>query len=132
MERSLVRAAEVLGFKLDTPFNKLPRRTQNQILFGQGPEPSWTTPSFPGIIPLLDRWYSESTSEGYREWFERYMSAIPCSKCQGKRLRPESLAVTIGGLSLADFTSLAVERQKPKGAARHANWLETSRRALRA
>ncbi len=99
-----------MNFDLHTPFNAFPRRIQNQILYGKGPERSPTLPSFPGIIPTLDRWYSESTSEGYREWFEQYMSAIPCPQCEGKRLRPESLAATVSGLSIADFTALAVSR----------------------
>ena len=110
IQRALSRAAEYLKFDLHTPFNALPRRIQNQILYGKGPERSPTLPSFPGIIPTLDRWYSESTSEGYREWFEQYMSAIPCPQCEGKRLRPESLAATVSGLSIADFTALAVSR----------------------
>ena len=110
IQRALARAAEYLNFDLHTPFNAFPRRIQNQILYGKGPERSPTLPSFPGIIPTLDRWYSESTSEGYREWFEQYMSAIPCPQCEGKRLRPESLAATVSGLSIADFTALAVSR----------------------
>src|SRR3989475_1767521 len=110
IQRTLARAAEYLNFDLHTPFNDLPRRIQNQILYGKGPERSPTLPSFPGIIPTLDRWYSESTSEGYRQWFEQYMSAITCPQCEGKRLRPESLAATGSGLSIADFTALAVSR----------------------
>src|SRR5438552_3319179 len=110
IQRALSRAAEYLKFDLHTPFNALPRRIQNQILYGKGPERSPTLPSFPGIIPTLDRWYSESTSEGYREWFQQYMSAIPCPQCEGKRLRPESLAATVSGLSIADYTALPVSR----------------------
>src|SRR6266571_9410558 len=110
IQRALARAAEYLNFDLHTPFNDLSRRIQNQILYGKGPERSQTLPSFPGIIPMLDRWYSESTSEGYREWFEQYMSAITCPQCEGKRLRPESLAATVSGLSIADFTALPVSR----------------------
>jgi excinuclease ABC subunit A len=65
---------------------------------------------FPGVLPLLQRWYGETTSENYREWFGQYMSAVPCPKCQGKRLRPESLAVTVVDLSIADLTALPVGR----------------------
>jgi excinuclease ABC subunit A len=110
MQRSLMRAAEQFHFDLKTPFNKFPRKVQNLILFGKGPEGSRTAPSFRGIIPLLDRWYSESTSDSYREWFEQYMSAVTCPQCQGKRLKPESLAAKVTGLSIADFTSLPVGR----------------------
>jgi len=108
MQRSLGRAAEQFHFDLKTPFNKFPRKAQNLILFGMGREGSRTTPSFRGIIPLLDRWYSESTSDSYREWFEQYMSAVTCPQCQGKRLKPESLAAQVAGLSIADFTALPV------------------------
>ena len=108
MRRSLMRAAENFQFDLHTPFERFPRKIQNLILYGKGPENSRRAPSFVGIIPLLDRWYSESTSQGYREWFEQYMSAAPCPACKGKRLRAESLAATVGGLSIADFTALPV------------------------
>jgi excinuclease ABC subunit A len=110
MQRSLLRAAEQFRFDLKTPFNKFPRKVQNLILYGKGPEGSRSAPSFRGILPLLDRWYSESTSESYREWFSRYMSAATCPKCAGKRLKPESLAVTVAGLSIADFTALPIGR----------------------
>ena len=59
MQRSLMRAAEQFHFDLKTPFNKFPRKVQNLILFGIGPEGSRSAPSFRGIIPLLDRWYSQ-------------------------------------------------------------------------
>ena len=95
LQRSLARAAEQFQFDLSVPFNQFPRKIQNLLLYGKGPEHSRARPSFAGIIPLLDRWYSETTSESYREWFGRYMSAIPCPRCQGKRLKPESLAVTV-------------------------------------
>ena len=108
MRRSLMRAAENFQFDLHTPFERFPRKIQNLILYGKGPENSRRAPSFAGIIPMLDRWYSESTSQGYREWFEQYMSAAPCPACKGKRLRAESLAAKVGGLSIADFTALPV------------------------
>jgi excinuclease ABC subunit A len=108
MRRALMRAAETFHFDLSTPFEKFPRKTQNLILFGKGDEHSRRAPSFAGIIPTLDRWYSESTSQAFREWFEQYMSAVPCPACKGKRLRPESLAATVGNVSIADFTALPV------------------------
>src|SRR5256885_1582130 len=108
LRRSLTRASEVYKFDLKTPFEQFPHKIQNLILVGKNPNNSRAASAFPGIIPLLDRWYSESTSENYREWFEQYMSAVTCWKCQGKRLRPESLAVTIAGHSIADLTGLPV------------------------
>jgi len=113
LRRGLVRAAEQYHFDLKTPFNDFPRKIQNLILFGRNPENARAQSIFPGIIPLLDRWYGESASESYREWFERYMSAVTCHRCQGKRLRAESLAVKVVDLSIADFTALPVsEAQK--------------------
>ncbi|PYU91912.1 MAG: excinuclease ABC subunit A [Acidobacteria bacterium] len=108
LRRGLLRAAEQYHFDLKTPFNQFPRQIQNLILAGRNPENPRAQSVFPGVIPLLDRWYGETTSESYREWFEQYMSPAPCGKCQGKRLRPESLAVTVAGLSIADFTARPV------------------------
>ena len=108
LQRSLVRAAEHYHFDLKTPFGKFPAKTQSLILFGNNPGGSPAASGFTGIIPLLDRWYRESASESYREWYESYMSAALCPKCQGKRLRPESLAVTVAGFSIADFAALPV------------------------
>ena len=63
---------------------------------------------FPGILTMLDRNFQESTSDSYREWMTRYMSATLCSVCHGKRLRPESLAVKLASYSIADFTALSL------------------------
>jgi excinuclease ABC subunit A len=111
LRRGLMRAAEAYRFDLKTPFNQLPRKIQNLILVGKNPESPRAQSVFPGVIAILDRWYGETTSENYRGWFEQYMSAAPCWKCQGKRLRPESLAVTVAGLSIADFTAQPVMRE---------------------
>jgi excinuclease ABC subunit A len=110
LQRSLARAAEQFHFDLKTPFNQLARRIQNLILYGKPPGNGRTETGFVGVIPLLERWYAETTSESHREWFSRYMSAVSCPKCEGKRLRPESLAVTVSGHSIADFTALPVSR----------------------
>jgi len=108
VQRGLGRVAEHYGFDLKTPFERLPRKIQNLVLYGKSPENARSTPVFPGIIPLLDRWYAETNSESYREWFGQYMSAVLCPKCHGQRLRPESLAVKVSGLSIANFTALPV------------------------
>lgn len=104
MRRSLARAAEDYEFDLKTPFKKFPEKIQNLLLYGK----AGNGRSFPGILPILNRWYGEVAQEGYREWFEHYMSAAPCPSCHGKRLRPESLAVKVNGLSIADFCRLSV------------------------
>jgi excinuclease ABC subunit A len=110
LQRSLARAAEQFHFDLKTAFRQLPRRLQNLILYGKHPGNGRTESGFVGVIPLLQRWYGETASESYREWFSQYMSAVPCPRCEGKRLRAESLAVTVAGLSIADFTALPVSR----------------------
>jgi excinuclease ABC subunit A len=111
LRRSLMRASEAYNFSLKTPFDQFPRKIQTLLLVGKNPDSPRAKSNFPGIIPLLDRWYGESASEGYREWFERYMSARTCWKCQGRRLRPESLAVKVAGLSIADFTARPVSEE---------------------
>jgi excinuclease ABC subunit A len=113
LRRTLMRAAEEYGFDLQTPFNKFPAKVQNLILYGKSAKALSANGDhgFAGLIPILDRWYREAASEGYREWFERYMSAIPCPQCHGKRLHPESLAVRVADLSIADFTALAVSHE---------------------
>ncbi|HVA01973.1 MAG TPA: excinuclease ABC subunit UvrA [Terriglobia bacterium] len=108
LQRNLARVAGQFDFDLKTPFEKFPSTIQGLLLYGKVPRGSRRMVSFPGIIPLLDRWYQETGSESYREWFGQYMSAKPCPDCHGKRLRPESLAVTVAGLSISDFTALPV------------------------
>jgi len=110
IQRGLMRAAEHYGFDLKTPFERLPVKIQNLVLYGRNPEQPKAGSVFPGVLTLLERWYGESTSENYREWYGQYMSAVPCPKCRGKRLRPESLAVTVMNLSIADLTALPVSR----------------------
>jgi excinuclease ABC subunit A len=110
IQRGLMRAAEHYGFDLKTPFERLPLKIQNLVLYGRNPEHPKAGSVFPGVLTLLERWYGESTSESYREWYSQYMSAVPCPKCRGKRLRPESLAVTVVNLSIADLTALPVSR----------------------
>ena len=110
MQRSLMRAAEQIGFDLKTPFEKLPRKIQNLLLYGKNSEGAPASTVFAGILPLLNRWYGEESSESYRDWYSQYMSAVPCPKCEGKRLKPESLAVKVMNLSIADLTALPVTK----------------------
>ena len=63
---------------------------------------------FQGILKFLQSNFEESGSDSYREWMTQYMSATRCAVCHGKRLRPGSLAVKLGGLSIADFTGLSL------------------------
>ena len=68
---------------------------------------------FPGILKFLDRNFQESNSDSYREWMTQYMSATRCTVCNGKRLRPESLAVKLAGHSIAEFTALSLKAARP-------------------
>ena len=122
LKRTLELAAYAHGFDLDTPFEKFPLKIQNLILYGYPPvgagSGSSDTPKakaksdkgfrFQGILKFLQRNFEESNSDTYREWMTQYMSATLCNACQGKRLRPESLAVKLAGWSIADFTSLSL------------------------
>jgi excinuclease ABC subunit A len=96
------------GIDLATPFEKFPERIQNLLLYGEAAKGAKT--GFRGILGYLKQALDESTSETYRDWLLDYMSATECPVCQGKRLRPESLAVKVGGTSIADFTALPISR----------------------
>ena len=107
--RILQLAAQAYGFDLKTPFEQLPRKTQNLILYGpeQGEKKRG---GFLGVFAYLRQSMEESSSEGYREWLLDHMSATTCPACHGKRLRPESLAVKVNDRSIAEFTDLPVSR----------------------
>lgn len=104
MTSALKESAVKLSFDLSTPFEDLPKRTRTALLDGNG--------QFRGILKLLDETY-QSASEGYREWLMDYMSPTQCPSCQGQRLKPTSLAVTVKGISVADFTALPIARALP-------------------
>ena len=136
LKHTLELAAHTHGFDLGTPFEKFPRRIQNLILYGNPPRQGHSGPSdsesaetsrpqtsrasksaipglrFPGIVGFLEQNLEETSSEGYREWLGQYMSATPCPACAGRRLRPESLAVRVAGLSIADFTAMSITRAR--------------------
>jgi len=101
-------AAETYGFSLTKPFEQLPRKTQNLILYG--PEQGEKKRGFLGVFAYLRHSMEESSSQAYRDWLLDHMSATICPTCHGKRLRPESLAVKVNRMSIADFTSLPVAR----------------------
>ncbi len=108
LQRTLRIAALAHGFNLDAPFEKLPHKVQNLILHGNNSGPLGKGLNFEGVVGYLESSLRESKSDGYREWLTEYMSPAPCAACSEQRLRPESLAVKIGGLSIADFTALAL------------------------
>ncbi len=111
--------ADHYHFSLDTPVRDLPKEVVDVLLYGSKGERikmvrrkeygsgEYFTP-FEGIIPNLERRYKETTSEWMREELEAYMRQVPCPACHGDRLKPESLAVTVGGKNIAQLTSLSV------------------------
>ncbi|HOZ73190.1 MAG TPA: excinuclease ABC subunit UvrA [Spirochaetales bacterium] len=108
-------------FSLDTPFGELPEQVMRVILHGgdekvrvrydnaKGTGHFEYESAFPGILAELKRRYLETTSEGVKEWLEKFMSEKPCESCGGKRLRPEALAVTVGGINIHDLSARSVD-----------------------
>ncbi len=119
MSRVLFEAlAERYGFSLETPFRELPEKIKKIIFYGTGGEKLRITYSnyrgtgtydydYDGLIHNLQRRYNE-TSEGMRGEYEEYMTNIQCPDCHGQRLRPEVLAITVGGKNISELTKLSV------------------------
>jgi len=111
---------EKYGFSLDTPLCDLPEEALDVILYGTKGEAlkiEYTRPNgdrhtfsapFEGVIPTTERRAAETTSDSAKAYYEGLMSQTPCPDCCGKRLRPEILAVTVGGKSIADVSDLSV------------------------
>ena len=112
LQRTLRIAAVAHGFDLGTPFEKLSRKAQNLVLHGNPESAGGKALHFQGVLGYLESSLEESNSDKYREWLTEYMSPAVCAACQGKRLRPESLAVKIAELSIADFTGLPLTRAR--------------------
>jgi excinuclease ABC subunit A len=100
--------SKAYGIDMATPFEKLPEKVQDFLLNGEPGRGGRT--GFHGIFGYLRQNLEESTSEGYRDWLMDHMSATECPVCHGMRLRPESLAVKVNGMSIADFTAMPVSR----------------------
>ena len=108
------------GFGMDVPFAELKPEQQQLLLYGSddeeidfalshGRNKYMMSKAFEGVIPNLERRYSETDSQGVREMIESYMRPRPCSGCDGTRLKPESQAVRIGGKNIAELTSLSIK-----------------------
>ncbi len=106
------------GFTLDTPIEEMSDAAVHELLYGTGDEPLELSVSrvsggvmrqpFEGIVVNLERRYKETSSDYARSEIEECMSEIPCPACHGRRLRPEVLAVTVGGLNIAEFSEKSV------------------------
>jgi len=100
----LSELAEKYNFSLDTPTKNLPKKIIEIILYGKD--------SFEGVIPSLERRYHETESEWSRQEIEQYMIEKKCELCQGKRLKPEALAVTVGGNSIDQIVGMSISEVK--------------------
>src|SRR4029453_5335982 len=110
--------ADPPGFSTSTPWKKLPRKVRDVVLYGSDEEiyvkyknrygrtrSYWTT--YEGGVPGGERRHVETDSERQRERLEEFMREIPCRSCGGARLRPETLAVTVGDLHISQLTSMS-------------------------
>jgi len=107
--RLIQLAADRYKIDLKKPFEDLPPKHQHILVYGP-PKGEAPRTGFHGILAYLRDNVEEARSDSYREYMMSFMSAAPCPVCRGKRLRPESLAVKVGGLSIADFTALPLNR----------------------
>src|ERR1700678_2584378 len=107
--RLIKLAAEKYKINIKVPFEDLTSEQQNLFLYDPPRNEAGRT-GFHGIFNYLRSNLEDTKSEGYREYMMQYMSATICPVCKGKRLRPESLAVTVNDASIADFTALPLER----------------------
>jgi excinuclease ABC subunit A len=117
--RLLTALGEGMGFKVSTPWERLPAEAQKAVLYGHetqvhvryrnryGRERAYYA-AYEGVVPFLERRHSESESDWSREKYEDYMREVPCPACGGARLKPEVLAVTLGGKSIAEASGLSI------------------------
>jgi len=120
-DQALAAVAKHFAISMDTPFAELPANVRKAILYGTGDrELTFVYQKgsrryefkrhFEGVIGILDRRYRETDSEWMREELERFMSVRPCPQCDGKRLRPEALAVRVHGKTISEVSALSVEQ----------------------
>ena len=115
----LQAVANHFNFSMDTPFNELPEEYQNNILYGCKDKIAFTfkrrnksymvNRRFEGVVPRMERLYLETKSNYSRKYISKFMSDRKCHVCNGKRLRPEVLAVTIGDKSIADVVEMPIK-----------------------
>ena len=118
--------ASAHGFSAKVPVKDLPKESLDLVLYGNGTKKvtirhrtnrgrtySWDT-NFEGVIPNLERRYKNTESDHTRQEIERYMAARPCRACQGNRLRPEALAVTVCGLGIMEVCAFPSWESHPR------------------
>ncbi len=118
-QRLVEALADELGIDMDTPWAKLPAKAKRSLLHGHpteihvryrnryGRQRSYYT-TFEGVIAYVERRHGEAETDTSRERFAGYMREVPCDACGGARLKPVSLAVTIGGRSIAEIAGLPI------------------------
>ncbi len=118
-DRLIEALGETIGFRMDTPWQKLPQKARTALLKGYdaqvhvryknryGRERSYYT-NFEGAISYVERRHGEAESDSSREKFAGYMREVPCPSCKGARLKPVSLAVTVDGRSIAGLCALPI------------------------
>ncbi len=121
--RVLTALAGELSFSMDVPWRALPERAKKAVLYGHehevkvryrnrwGRERQYST-GFEGVVTFLERRHSETDSDWSKEKYEAFMREVPCPVCEGARLKPEVLAVRVGGLSIAELCRLSIREAK--------------------
>ncbi|MCI5564215.1 MAG: excinuclease ABC subunit UvrA [Clostridiales bacterium] len=111
--------AEHYGFSMDTPYQDLPAAVRKVILYGGGSqkykiklESGEYRTTFEGVITSLERRYRETQSDGMKAAYEEYMAQETCPVCGGRRLKPEALAVTVGGENIAQASEWNIRRAR--------------------
>ncbi len=121
-ERVLESLSAEYSFSVDVPWKKLRKNDKKVVLYGTGNtsvkvsyrnrygrQRSYTT-QFEGVIPWLERRHQDAESDRSREQIEGYMREVPCPACHGARLRPESLAVTVGDINIYELGELSIRK----------------------
>ena len=118
-QRLVEALADELGFDTETPWSKLPAKARKSLLYGHpteihvryrnryGRQRSYYT-TFEGVVPYVERRHDEAETDTSRERFAGYMREVPCEACGGARLKPVSLAVTVGDRSIAEIAGMPI------------------------
>lgn len=124
------------GYSLNNSFDELPKKLQEEIMHGSREKVSFDYENmrgevktfhteYEGILPMVKRRHSEASTDAMREEFEKFMSIKPCTTCRGARLKPEVLAITVGGKNIEEVTDMTI-----KEAAQFFSSLSLSQREL--
>lgn len=108
------------GYSLNNSFDELPKKLQEEIMHGSQEKVSFDYENmrgevktfhteYEGILPMVKRRHSEASTDAMREEFEKFMSIKPCTTCHGARLKPEVLAITVGGKNIEEVTDMTIK-----------------------